>query len=255
MNEPEATPRPLNSPSVCLVVPCFNEGGRLPIDAFMAGLSSLHGCAYCFVNDGSTDETATVLKRLQSAAPDRVHIVTLDRNCGKAEAVRQGFLNSPSWRPFDFIGYWDADLATPLGEIARFIELMERHPRCEFILGSRVKRLGAIIDRRGSRHIVGRMFATMTSVLLDLPVYDSQCGAKLLRAGTAAKLFGDPFVTRWLFDVELLVRLRGMHGHLDAAMETPLGEWRDVSGSKLSIASMVSSPLDLLRIRRHYRVR
>lgn len=256
MNLSEATPDPQHRPSVCLVVPCFNEASRILSERFAAGFAGPNRCAFCFVNDGSTDNTSDVLARLRSLAPELVEVVTLDANRGKAEAVRQGVLHALSWRQFEFVGYWDADLATPLSEIARFLELMQRHPRCEFILGSRVKRLGATIERRGVRHVVGRMFATMTSLLLDLPVYDSQCGAKLLRAGTASKLFSDAFVTRWLFDVELLVRLRQLEGYdgLAAAMEVPLGEWRDVGGSKLRIASMLKSPLDLLRIRLRYPV-
>lgn len=252
----EATPDPPHRPSVCFVVPCFNEGSRLSSEAFVAGVSGLSPFAFCFVNDGSTDNTSGVLAKLRSLAPEQVEVVTLDVNRGKAEAVRQGVLHALAWRQFDFVGYWDADLATPLSEVALFLETMQRHQRCEFILGSRVKRLGANIERRGIRHVFGRMFATMTSVLLDLPVYDSQCGAKLLRAGTAAKLFADAFVTRWLFDVELLVRLRQLDGSggLGSAIEVPLGEWRDVGGSKLGIASMVKSPLDLLRIRLQYPV-
>lgn len=256
MTSREAAHDPHHHPSVCLVVPCFNEGTRLPGEAFAASFAGPNRCAFCFVNDGSTDNTSEVLARLRSLAPELVEVVTLDANRGKAEAVRQGVLHALAWRQFEFVGYWDADLATPLSEIARFVELMRQHPRCEFILGSRVKRLGSYIERRGVRHVTGRMFATMTSVFLDLPCYDSQCGAKLLRSGMAAKLFSDAFVTRWLFDVELLVRLRQLNGSggLAAAIETPLGEWRDVGGSKLGIASMLKSPLDLLRIRRRYPV-
>lgn len=241
-------------PVTCLVVPCFNEATRLPIDAFAAGLAVADPCSICFVNDGSSDTTAELLMRLRSLAPELVEVVSLEANQGKAEAVRQGVLHTLSKGRFEFIGYWDADLAAPLSEVPRLVEVLRQHPHCEFALGSRVKRLGADIDRRSSRHVVGRMFATMASGLLDLPVYDSQCGAKLLRAATASQLFAEAFVTRWLFDIELLVRLRRLnrpHG-LNAAIEVPLVEWHDVLGSKLPIASMVKAPLDLLRIRRHY---
>lgn len=227
----------------------------MPVEAFVASFSTDPRCAFCFVNDGSPDNTSEVLTALRSRAPDLVAVLTLETNRGKAEAVRCGVLHALAWRPFDFIGYWDADLATPLSEVARFVEVMRREPRCEFVLGSRVKRLGAYIERRGTRHAVGRVFATAASVLLQMPVYDSQCGAKLLRASTAARLFADAFVTRWLFDLELLVRLRQppATGGLATAFEVPLGEWRDVRGSKLGLSAMLKSPIDLLRIRRHYR--
>jgi glycosyltransferase involved in cell wall biosynthesis len=240
-------------PDVCLVIPCFNEGRRLPVDAFTAFLGK-PDCpsTVCFVNDGSSDDTPAVLARVKAIAPDVVDVVTLDSNRGKAEAVRYGMLHALSTGRYSVVGYWDADLATPLTEVARFVEVMHRNPHCEFALGSRVKRLGALVDRRGSRHVVGRMFATMTSVLLDLPVYDSQCGAKLLRAGVASQLFAEPFHTRWLFDIELLVRLRALKPGLGSAIEVPLTEWHDVGGSKLGVAWMVRSPIDLLRIRSRY---
>lgn len=241
-------------PRICLVIPCFNEAARLPVQAFAAWLDAAADCAFCFVNDGSTDDTGGVLTRIQANAPGRVAIVTLDRNQGKAEAVRRGVLDALSRGGFDYIGYWDADLATPLREVGPFAETLQRLPACDFVLGSRVKRLGANIERSDVRHVAGRIFATLASLLLDLPVYDSQCGAKLFRATAAAELFAEAFISRWLFDVELLVRLdqakpiqaRG------SAIEVPLGEWRDVRGSKLGLTAMAAAPLELLRIRSHY---
>jgi hypothetical protein len=93
---------------------------------------------------------------------------------------------------------------------------------------------------------------------LKLPVYDTQCGAKLFRRETVETLFGDPFVTRWLFDVELLDRFLLAYGQ-DAALreifEFPLPEWRDVSGSTLKWSSAPGIGLEFLRLRRHYRKR
>jgi hypothetical protein len=119
-------------------------------------------------------------------------------------------------------------------------------------LGSRVKRLGSEIDRNATRHNLGRVFSTLASQMFDLPVYDSQCGAKLFRADVAGVLFGEPFVTKWLFDVELLVRLRrhlGAKGFLEGSIEVPLTAWKEMGGSKLRLSHMVRVPVDLLRIR------
>jgi hypothetical protein len=88
-----------------------------------------------------------------------------------------------------------------------------------------------------------------------LPVYDSQCGAKVFRSDVINVLFADPFVTQWLFDVEILVRLRnhlGSERFLKSAVEVPLTEWQEVGGSKLKLAHMARVPLELLRIRRKY---
>jgi len=245
-------------PDVCLVVPCFNEASRLPAAAFLAFLAEHPEVAFCFVNDGSTDATATVLERLRQAAPDRVTVATLPENQGKGEAVRQGMRLASGTKQFAFVGYWDADLATPLKELTAMHEVLMHSPACQIVLGSRWRRLGSAIERNEVRHALGRVFATAASWLLDQPVYDSQCGAKLVRASAVEPLFSEPFSTRWLFDVELLARLRRHPSWAqvpDAAIEVSLLEWRDVRDSRLGIGQMLAVPVDLWRIYRRYQVR
>jgi glycosyltransferase involved in cell wall biosynthesis len=240
---------------VCLVVPCYNEERRLHGETFADFVRSRADVSLAFVNDGSADGTERRLMELSREDGNRLLVRSLARNSGKAEAVRQGVLHAASLNRFAFIGYWDADLSTPLTELDRLLAAFDRHPECSMVLGSRVKRLGSSIERNATRHYLGRVFSTMASRLLDLPVYDSQCGAKLFRAAVAAALFADPFVTRWVFDVELLVRLRnhlGREKFLTGAIEVPLTEWREVGGSKLSLVQMARMPLELLSIRSRY---
>ena len=139
-------------------------------------------------------------------------MIGLRRNCGKAEAVRQGILHVTRSNRFAFVGYWDADLSTPLEDLECLTSVLNGSPTCLMAMGSRVKRPGSFIDRHLWRPITGRIFATSASAISRLPVYDSQCGAKLFRRGAAAVVFRDPFVTQWLFDVEILVRLRNRLG-------------------------------------------
>jgi dolichyl-phosphate beta-glucosyltransferase len=240
---------------VCLVIPCFNEEQRLQGD-HIAGFVGAHDAVrVCFVDDGSGDGTFRLLEGLRAKQPDRILVHRLERNSGKAEAVRQGVLHVSALRPPAFIGYWDADLSTPLSELDRLLAPFENGPQYRLAIGSRVKRLGSHIERNEARHYLGRIFSTLASRLLDLPVYDSQCGAKVFRADTAAVLFGEPFSTRWIFDVELLARLRnhvGRDGVLKSVIEVPLTEWREVGGSKLRLAQMIKVPLELVRIRARY---
>jgi dolichyl-phosphate beta-glucosyltransferase len=242
---------------VCVVVPCFNEEHRLRRDDFLSFVASHPGASLCFVDDGSRDGTFSVLERLRAQCPERILVQRMPQNSGKAEAVRTGILQTAATRRWPFVGYWDADLSTPLAEVDRLLEVIRADPQCPIVLGSRVKRLGAHIERRLARHIFGRVFATFASAILGVEVYDSQCGAKLLRAEYAAVLFGDPFLTRWLFDLELLVRLRNARGEaaVDAIHEVPLARWQEVGGSKLGLSDMITVPLELLRIRAHYNQR
>lgn len=239
---------------VCIVVPCFNEEHRLRSAGFLSFIASHPAASLCFVDDGSSDGTAAVLDGLRSHCPERIIVHRLPKNGGKAEAVRSGVLHVAAAGEWPIVGYWDADLSTPLDEVERLLEVLRTDPECQLVLGSRVKRLGAHIERRLSRHIMGRIFATCASAILGFEVYDSQCGAKVLRAETAGVLFAEPFLTRWLFDLELLARLRNKVGKsaIDMTREVPLGRWEEVAGSKLGLSDLINVPMELLKIRAHY---
>jgi len=243
---------------VCLVVPCYNEEKRLRTGDLLAFLASRERVHLCLVNDGSADGTARVLEALRARSPERVTVLNLAANAGKAEAVRQGVLHAAAAGRFAFLGYWDADLSTPLSELDTILTAFDAHPSCRLAMGSRVKRLGSNIDRLVVRHVLGRMFATVASQILQLPVYDSQCGSKVFRADVVELLFREPFITRWAFDLELLARLRNALGRdaaLEAAIEVPLTAWIDVAGSKLELADMVRVPVELLKVHAHYNKR
>lgn len=242
-------------PDVCLVIPCFNEAARLNSAAFLDFVARDARASLCFVNDGSTDATGQVLSALAAQQPERVFVLTLPRNSGKAEAVRQGMLHAAGMNQFAFAGYWDADLATPLSELGPMLETMTRLPSCQIALGSRWQRLGSRIVRKPLRHLLGRVFATAASLTVGLPVYDSQCGSKIVRAGIVPSLFAEPFSTRWLFDVELLARLQrhSLGAAPDAAVEVPLTNWQDVRGSRLGFWQMAATPMGLWKIRQRYR--
>jgi glycosyltransferase involved in cell wall biosynthesis len=241
-------------PEVCVVVPCFNEEQRLRSADLAAFVDARPNAALCLVDDGSADGTFSVLERLRASRPDRVFVERLPSNRGKAEAVRAGVRFAAAHRQWTFIGYWDADLSTPLDEVDRMLRVLTETPDCVLALGSRVKRLGARIERRTSRHLLGRVFATCAVQILGVPVYDSQCGAKLFRADHADVFFGEPFLTRWLFDLEMLIRLRNARGDAfeRSVCEVPVARWNEVDGSKLSLAEMLNVPAELLRVRSHY---
>ncbi len=243
-----------------IVVPCFNEAGRMDVDSFEAHLDSHADSGFVFVNDGSTDGTGEMLDRVHARAGDRALVVHLASNQGKAEAVRQGVLrafeNESTW-----IGYWDADLATPLDAIADLRGALEHDPAARLVMGSRVKLLGRSIERSAVRHYLGRVFATAASRFLRLPVYDTQCGAKLMRASDLMRwLFERPFKTRWVFDVELIARMRlvtdtdASYTPETAVIEYPLHQWHDVRGSKIHWYDFPRSGFGLMRLWLHYRV-
>jgi dolichyl-phosphate beta-glucosyltransferase len=243
-----------------IVVPCFNEERRLSPDSFERALALEPRLSFRFVDDGSKDGTRAVLEKLRERAPHRIAVQALAQNSGKAEAVRQGMLAA-----FDagspVAGYWDADLATPLEELPGFLDVIEGSTDVDVVLGSRVKLLGRKIERRFYRHVYGRAFATVVSLMLDLPVYDTQCGAKLFRnTASVREAFGERFLSRWIFDVELLMRLvAGWNAEslepADRIVEMPLHTWTDVPGSKVGPGDAVRAIGELSALAKRYGIR
>jgi len=236
-----------------IVIPCYNEAERLDKDAFIGYLEGHPEVRMLFVNDGSRDNTLEVLKEMAEAHP-QVHYLDVQPNGGKAEAVRRGMLHAAEHFQSEYIGFWDADLATPLYEIDNFLANAHRK-NFDMVTGLRLARLGAEVHRKNTRHYIGRCFATVASSMLRIPVYDTQCGSKLFKTGIVNDLFSEPFVTRWLFDVEFLARYKKLHGRehaLTHIYEYPLLAWEDVNGSKLKLKDFLKAPFELLRIRRKY---
>lgn len=197
------------------------------------------------VDDGSRDQTCRVIEAAATRLPGRIRTLCLAENSGKAEAIRQGILTMAQESDAQWLGYWDADLATPLDELHHLMEHAEEGVK--MLMCSRVKRLGARIDRHAWRHVAGRCMATLISLALKIPVYDTQCGAKLLHRSVVHTAFDQPFSSRWLFDVEIISRIQGSADD-HRILEIPITKWTDVPGSKLKFNHMFCSLIDIARI-------
>lgn len=231
-----------------IVIPCYNEAERLDAGAVLAILER-DGMHLLLVDDGSSDGTLGRLHQIAERHPERVDVLGLSPNQGKAEAVRAGLRHALE-HGADIVGYADADMATPASEMCRLVaELASSDARA--VIGSRVAVLGANIQRKHTRHYLGRVFATFASMILRAPVYDTQCGAKVFRrSADLDTALAEPFRSRWAFDIELLGRLMVLAGDHRAAgiVEAPLREWVDVDGSKIKPTHMVKTGLELARI-------
>ena len=239
---------------IALVIPCFNEEKRLDLEAYAAFLKLCPNFHILFVNDGSKDETARLIQTFCQAFSN-AELLDLNNNLGKAGAVREG-VNYLLKKDFTLLGYLDADLATPLLELLYFVEVMKSKPNVQCVLGARVGLLGRQVERKMHRHYLGRIFATFASLALKLHIYDTQCGAKLFRKDLAQVIFEKPLMSRWLFDIELLFRIKKTDFYKNnphPIYEFPLTEWIDVPGSKLKITDFFKAPFELLRIYLHYR--
>lgn len=238
-----------------IIIPCYNEAERLPVIDYQYFLQNNNTCIIVFANDGSDDGTFEVLSELENLFPTKVKIFNLPENVGKAEAVRRATLHIVSEKiEFQKIGYLDADLATSLEEWVLISQQIS--DKVLFAFGSRIAKIDNYIRRKNYRHYSGRVIATFISNILKLTVYDTQCGCKIFRRDAAEIAFRDPFISKWLFDVEIFFRLKNKFGEENMPQicrEVPLHSWRDVAESKVKFTYFFKLWFDLFLIHEKYK--
>jgi hypothetical protein len=188
---------------------------------------------------------------------ENISYLDISANYGKAEAVRLGVIQAIS-AGYTYIGYFDADLSTPLDEVNRLQQTLSHSDSVDITIGSRIKMLGYEIERSLLRHVIGRVFATFASIALQLPVYDTQCGAKLFKNNPELRiLFNDQFINKWTFDVEIIKRhliLGTIKSQpICGIQEVPLRKWKDTAGSRVKPIDFFIAMVDIIRIAYHYR--
>ncbi len=234
--------------NIGVVIPCYNEERRLRIDDFINEMVKNPELSLLFVNDGSTDDTLKIIQKICEAAPSRALCLSLGENKGKGEAVRMGMLYLLERKTYNIIGFWDADLAVPLPEIWDFMDVFRTNPDVQVVIGSRVHLAGRKIERVNFRHYIGRLFATVVSLTFGFDIYDTQCGAKLFKSELLIPVIQKPFFSRWIFDVEFIIRILRLQDKSNWLFELPVKKWENVSGTKRSIAAYINSFFDYITL-------
>lgn len=239
---------------LCIIVPCYNEANRFPQEQFKQFLSKFTAVQLVLVDDGSTDNTLTLLKVLSENFPHQVETLALSENKGKAGAVQAGMKLALQKASCDRFAYLDADLSTSLEECTLLGEKIDAET--SFVFGSRILKTDNRIERKWYRFLIGRVIATVISKMLGISVYDTQCGCKILDRKLILIAFDAPFISRWLFDVEIFFRLINTLGKKEMiaqAKEVPLNQWIDTEDSRVKFSYMFKLWLDLFIIYRRYK--
>ncbi len=234
--------------SACLV-PCYNEFKRLDIFSFTAAAQSNPDIDFFFLNDGSTDNTLISIESMKQAHAN-IFYFNYTVNQGKAGVIRMSMMEL-SDENYTYIGFLDADLATPISEYLRLLEVAKNQVELDVIIASRVKIKGSNIQRNAIRHWFSRIVLTLIDSIFRLEIYDTQCGCKIFKTEHIGLIFNRPFVTKWLFDIEILIRYTRVLSDTNI-MEIPLKEWKEVKGSKIKFIDFFLVPWNIFQLYRNY---
>jgi dolichyl-phosphate beta-glucosyltransferase len=232
----------LGAVDLSVVVPCYNEEGRLPeslarIRRFLEARGSTF--EVILVDDGSSDRTAAVIRQAERDLPF-VRAVLLSPNRGKGRAVAEGVRVSGG----ELVLLTDADLSAPIDELTKLEDAIAVGADVAF--GSRAARGAREVDQPFHRRAMGKAFNRVVQVLILPGVWDTQCGFKLFRAAVARELFDGLQTDGFAFDVEVLHRARRT-GYV--IREVPV-RWINSGASTVSpIGDSAEMLRDLLRIR------
>ena len=238
---------------VHLVIPCFQESSR--VGPFIEDLKRVfagdEGLRILLVDDGSpAEEQKRFLEVVDPLIKDGqlfLPPLILPDNIGKGGAIYAGWATSDT---ADWLAFVDADGSCSAQETKRLIEVARQQSEPISIFASRVKMLGHHVERHFKRHLVGRVYATLVSELLNIEVYDSQCGLKIIHGAAYREIAKRLTIEGFAFDVDLLVHL------LDAGhkiKEEPI-DWHDTPGGKIRLLRDSWRMFrDVLKIRRNRR--
>lgn len=211
-----------------LVIPAYNEERCLErnfgtVQAFLDTLNK--DCEIIFVNDGSTDDTATIIENIIQNNP-RCRTLSSPINRGKGDAVRRGVLSATG----QYIVFMDADLAVPVRFVTTCLRRLEGG--APMVIGSRHLPSSSFIVREGPmRQVCGEVFRRLAQLGLALKVSDITCGLKGLERKAAHDLFSRSKIDRWGYDAEIIFLAR----KLQYAIEEVPVDWQHSFDSKVSV--------------------
>jgi len=193
--------------NICIVIPAYNEEKRIKsmLESFTYYFERLRkenilNYEMLIVINNTTDRTEDVVKEWRKKNP-RIRYLNFKQG-GKRFAIIEGFKEAIKGN-YDYIGFVDADLATPPGAYYKLIEGIEGHDCC---IANR-HMASSKITFSLKRKITSEGFNFVVRSLMMIPFHDTQCGAKLFNRKCILEILEKPGTANWAFDVEILYNL------------------------------------------------
>ncbi|MCD6578111.1 glycosyltransferase family 2 protein [bacterium] len=168
---------------ISIVIPVYNEEANIEelFNRITLAMSKLHySYEIIFVNDGSTDNTQTILESIYKKTKktkQTLKIIQFTSNFRKAAAYSAGFENAEG----EYIITMDGDLQDDPFEIEKF--LLKAKEGFEFVTGHKVNEKG-----KSSKNFASRIFNLVISKTFKLEIHDIDCPFRLIRSDIAKDL-------------------------------------------------------------------
>lgn len=204
-----------------IVIPAYNEAARIPrtlVQAIDFLTTQSWTSRIVVVNNGSADDTGSIVRRIASRAEGSVPIVLMGcTRPGKGAAVRRGLLSGTS----RYTGFFDADLATPLETLTATMEHLGEGAAA--VVASRHAPGSTLVRRQQlGRRVGGMAFRVLTRSMVP-GICDTQCGFKFFERDAVTRAMVQCRTSGFAFDVELLQRVHHDGGRI---IEIPVA-WTD----------------------------
>jgi dolichyl-phosphate beta-glucosyltransferase len=223
-----------------VVIPAYNEAKRIEATLFDVSRYLLGQASYeiIVVSDGSTDNTAEIVRNLKSQIP-KLKIIANEKRHGKGYVVKQGMLKAKG----EYRLFMDADNSTTIDHLDKFWPETKEY---DIVIGS-IEIKGAKIKETAAwyRRWLGKLSKYIIRIGAGLwKIKDSQRGFKLFSADSVKKIFPRQTIMRWGFDIEILVIAKKMGFKIK---ELPV-EWKNPPG-KVTLGSYFRTLGELLKIK------
>ncbi|NER12765.1 glycosyltransferase [Leptobacterium flavescens] len=231
-----------------IVVPCYNESSRLSKASFKEFINSHKDYHFCFVNDGSKDNTLDLLKQLKEECSNEISILNFPEKRGKSSAILEGIQFLYSVPSFEQIGFLDADLSVSFDEYKEMNQLLECNTSYSIIFGSRERNS----ERGFFRDFVSQIGKRIIRFTFRLPFQEARCKAKIFRRDAIPVVFHKEFVSKWLFNVEIFVRFINNYqlGYrpVRRILEYELKHRKGFKEPRLNLIDFILVPRDVFKI-------